>query len=56
MSLGKMDEDIFQNEQPPCGQCDFAKQYIDGCFSGFYVCIHCGFRISEEEYKRDFEK
>ena len=42
---------IKPNEQPPCGKCDFKKYFLKGCDTGQYICIHCGFRISEEEYK-----
>lgn len=39
------------NEQPPCGQCNFVKFILKGNDTGQYICTHCGFRISEEEYK-----
>lgn len=42
---------LSPNEQAPCGQCNFVKFIFKGNETGQYVCTHCGFRISEEEYK-----
>jgi MoaA/NifB/PqqE/SkfB family radical SAM enzyme len=50
--LDKIRESTLPHDQPPCGNCDFVKYNVQGFYTGEYICIHCGFRISEEEYKQ----